>query len=273
MAGADMKFEIKKGLAFSSEDEALTLDLYLPLGVTEKTPCILVIQGGGFRPQDGKRFRPFAEDLAQNGFAAALISYRGVPRNNYLDSMSDCKAAVRFVRKVSGDYNIDSDRIGVMGRSAGGTLAILLAVSGGEAELEGKGGHAEYSSRVQAAVGISGVYDFVGRFQDEDQLKIQGNAAKKLESNGVWIGEPFDPQSRLWLQASAIQHLDAGDPPILLLHSKNDNIVPWLQSQDFYRKMQQKAVPGEMIVTDEGGHSGPQNSKELMVTFFEKTLK
>ncbi|MDF3130051.1 prolyl oligopeptidase family serine peptidase [Kiritimatiellaeota bacterium B1221] len=210
-----MKFEIKKELAFSLEDEGLSFDLYLPVGAKEKIPCIVVIQGGGFRPQDGKRFRPFAEHLADNGFAAALISYRGTPNHKYLDSVSDCKAAV----------------------------------------------------------GIAGVYDFVGRFQDEAQLKIQGAAAQKRESNGVWIGEDFDPEGEHWLRASAIRHLDAEDPPLLLLHCKNDKVVPWMQSQDLYREMQAKGVPGEMLITDEGGHAGPENAQKLMVDFFKQTLK
>ncbi|MFT5526445.1 MAG: acetyl esterase/lipase [Pirellulaceae bacterium] len=93
-------------------------------------PCVLVIQGGGFNARNGQRFCPFAVYLANHGLAAALASYRGRPKRELRDTISDLKTAVRFVRKNAKRHNIDADNIGAMGRSAGGTLAALLAVPG-----------------------------------------------------------------------------------------------------------------------------------------------
>ena len=91
-----------------------------------------------------------------------------------------------------------------MGRSAGGTLTALLAVTGDDEELEGNAGHPEFSSRIQAAVAIAGVFDFVARFTDERHIALQPNVDKKLVSNGEWIGPPFSPDNEHWLRASAI---------------------------------------------------------------------
>ncbi len=269
---AEAKFTVQKELVFARRDRELTLDLYRPQNPSGPLPCVIVIQGGGFRAQDGQRFRPFAELLANNGFAAALISYRGRPDHKYRDTLTDVRSAVRFIRTHSEEYGIDPDRIGAMGRSAGATLAVLLAVSEGVEGLETPGGTAKESSRIQAAAGIAGVYDFVARFTDEDQLALQPNAEKKRRTNGEWIGAEFSPTDANWLQASAINHLDETDPPILLLHSRNDRTVPWLQSKDMHARLKQAGIAAEIEISNDGGHRGPATAEKRIVTFFKKTL-
>ncbi len=274
-SGTDPEFERHKGLVYSGGPEELTLDLFLPHHAhpAQPVPCVIVIQGGGFRAQNGQRFRPHAENLAKNGFAAALVAYRGRPNHNYLDTISDIKTAVRFVRKISEEYGLSSDHIGAMGSSAGATLAALLAATGGVEELEGDGEHSEFSSRIQAAVGISGVYDFVARFTSEEQRSLQPNLIEKKKTNGEWIGAPFSPKSEHWLRASAINHIDSEDPPLLLLHSKNDQTVPWLQSLEMHESMTRYGIHSVLETSEQGGHAGPANAKERLVAFFEKTLK
>jgi len=120
---AEANFTVQKGLVFARGDRELTLDLYRPQNPSDPLPCVIVIQGGGFRTQDGQRFRPFVERLAKNGFTAALISCRGRSDHEYRDTLANLDSAVRFIRTHSGEYGIDSDRIGTMGLSAGARLA------------------------------------------------------------------------------------------------------------------------------------------------------
>ena len=269
------RFTVRTGLAFCDVDPQLCLDLYLPKQDGGPVPCVMVIQGGGFLPQDGQRFRPFASYLAEHGMAAALIAYRGRPDHKYRDTVADVKAAVRFVREVGGQYNIDVDRIGAMGRSAGGTLAGLLAVTGGMPEFEGDGGHAEYSSRIQAAVAYAGVFDFVARFTDPEQIALQPMHVKKKETNGEWIGAAFSPDDSDWLAASAIRHVDKDDSPVLFLHCRNDTTVPWIQSRDMCAKMREAGVASSVKYYATGGHGFKNLGEEPMadmVGFFRKAL-
>ncbi len=136
------------------------MDLFLPETSRRPVPCVIVIQGGGFRAQERGRFRPFAVYLAGHGFAAAMIDYRGRPDHEYQSTIADTRTAVRYIRKISKNYNIDPDRIGAMGRSAGATLAVLLAVTGGVEEFPGdEDRFQQFSVRIQAAVAYAGVYD------------------------------------------------------------------------------------------------------------------
>ncbi len=274
-ADTSEQFKVHKDLNYSQANEVLTLDIFLPKTVSESVPCILVIQGGGFNAQDGQKFRPFAEYLAEHGFAAALIAYRGRPDHQYRDTVADTKAAVRFVRSIAEQHSIDPDRIGAMGRSAGGTLAGLLAVTGGMESFEGEGGHADYSSRIQAAVAYAGVFDFVSRFTDEKQIALQPNVETKVISNGEWVGPPFSPDGKDWIRASAITHVDKEDPPILLIHCEDDATVPWIQSELMFEAMKKAGADVSQICYKEGGH-GFKGREELsmaaMVEFFKETL-
>jgi acetyl esterase/lipase len=263
-----------EGLVFAEPGEKLTMDLHVPRPAGKAVPCVLVIQGGGFSPQDGKRFRSVAVYLAEHGFAAATIAYRGRPAHTYKDTMADVRAAVRYVRSVSGKYGIDPDRIGAMGRSAGGTLAVLLAVTD-ETEID-SGDETAQSSRIQAAVGFAGVYDFVARFTDPEQIALQLRHEAKSDTNGEWIGEPFSAGSVAWRDASAINHVDAADPPVLFIHCKDDSTVPWPQSQQMYEKMREAGVDAEIEIFETGGHGcQPKDGGDpmaRMVEFFRKIL-
>lgn len=274
-AGEAGGFIVHKDLVYSENDRELTLDLFLPKKRNEPVPCVMVFQGGGFNAQDGQKFRPFALYLAEHGLAAALVAYRGRPDHTYLDTVADTKAAVRYIRKFSNQYGIDPERIGAMGRSAGGTLAGLLAVTGGLPEFEGRGGHPEYSSRIQAAVAYAGVFDFVARFTDVRHIALQPNVKTKIGQNGEWVGSPFASDNRDWLRASAINHADPEDPPMLFLHCKNDPTVPWRQSQEMYETMKTAGADASLIYYETGGHGfkdlGEAPMAE-MVQFFRETL-
>ena len=259
-------FTVVTGLAFSDAAPSLTLDLYRPEATDQPVPCIIVIQGGGFRPQDGQRFKPFAEHLAANGFVAALISYRGRPEHQYRDTLADIRTSVRYIRHVSAEYGIDATRIGATGRSAGGALAALLAVTGDEEDPE---------CRIQAAVCFAGVFDFITRFTDAEQLSLQPNQVSRIRSNAEWIGAAFSADDEHWQAASAISHVDPHDPPILFLHARDDSSVPWLQSRDMHRAMTDRGVASEVRIYESGGHAvRPPGEKPLdeMVAFFRTHL-
>lgn len=273
LLSAETGFTVEKDLTYSNS--GMTLDLFLPKEASTPVPCVIVIQGGGFNAQDGQRFRPFAEYLASHGFAAALIAYRGRPDHTYLDTMADMKASVRFVRKVSGNYRIDPERIGATGRSAGGTLAALLAVTGGMEDFEGSEGHAGYSSRIQAAVAYAGVFDFVARFTDPRHIALQPNVKSKIESNGDWVGPAFSADNPEWIRASAIRHVDKNDPPVLFLQCKDDSTVPWLQSQEMYEAMKSAGAEASIHYYEKGGHGFNGLAEEPMaemVKFFREVL-
>ncbi len=243
---------VHRNLEFAAySDEKLQLDLYVPRNIADPVPCIVVIPGGGFRPQVKEKFGDAARQFAEAGFAAASIGYRGRPDDPFPAAVHDTKAAVRFLRAKAGLYKIDAARIGAFGQSAGGHLAGMLAVSD-DPELEGEGGNAGISSRVQAAVTFAGVFDFIERFRETNAI---ANTAEKRQTNGEWIGEPYAPDSSRWKQASPCFHVSDGDAPMLLVHCKDDNTVAWTQSQRMFDAMKVVRPESRLLIFDEGGHN------------------
>ena len=256
----------------------LKLDLYVPTSAAGPVPGMVVIPGGGFRPQSREKFAAEARILADAGFASASIGYRGAPDDTFEATVADTKAAVRYLRANAAQFNIDPDYIGAFGQSAGGHLAVMLAVSGGDEELDGDGGNPDVSSRVQAAVSFAGVFDFVSRLRDGGQQAE--NLDQKRRTNGAWVGEPFSEDSLRWKQASPYYRVTSDDPPVLFVHCKDDATVPYQQSVDMAERMKVFRPQSRLLLFERGGH-GIRNSREgdvkarawaETIAFLRKTL-
>lgn len=266
---------VYRGLDFAVNDGvALQLDFYRPRNAPEPLPAIVVITGGAFFAQESKKFKDEARILAESGFAAASISYRGWPGHTFPAPVEDAKAAVRFLRAHAADLNIDPDRIGAFGQSAGAYLAGMVAVTSDEKEFEGQGGNGEISSRVRAVVCFSGIFDLV---HGEDEEKDGGSIAKRA-FNRLWLGGPLAENRELWRRASPINHISPDDPPMLLIHSKKDSMVPWRQSELMHEALKTARPESELLLLDKGGHNIRDNRKvrgeawTAAIAFFKKHL-
>src|SRR5262245_45404193 len=153
---------IEKDVAYLEPDRSEKADLYLPTRSAPGSlrPAVVIIHGGGWSGGDKGAAREIniGTNLALNGYVGMSINYvlskdRSTtwPRN-----LHDCKTAVRWLRKNAEPLQIDRDHIGVIGGSAGGHLAAMLAVTGPDDGLDPKGPYGEFSSRVQCAVDLYG---------------------------------------------------------------------------------------------------------------------
>ncbi len=265
-------FVVFPDLRHSQADEICELDLFLPSSSDQAVPCVMVIQGGGFNAQTGQKFRPFAEELARHGFAAALLGYRGLSNHTIRETISDAKTAVRFVREISKEHGIDPDRIGAMGRSAGATITLLLATTGDDPNHPSGDEHQGHSHTLQAAAGIAGVYDFIARYEITEQRALQNELERRQGTNSRWIGAPFESKNSQWLLASAQHQLDGETPPLLLIHARDDETVPWHQSQNMQAAAINAGVSSQLYMSVFGGHRGPSDTMDRIVEFFNATL-
>src|SRR5688572_11393186 len=140
-------------------DAAQTLDVYFPESPAEKPlPLLVWIHGGGWSG-GSKTQMPYLSQLAR-GYVLASIEYRFSQKAKFPAQIQDCQAAIRFLRANAKKYNIDADRIGVGGGSAGGHLAALLGTSGGKKAFPMIGGNEGHSDRVQCVCDIFGPANF-----------------------------------------------------------------------------------------------------------------
>jgi len=126
------EYEVSKrvGLAYAAHDRTrLVGDLYLPKALT-KAPIMIAIHGGGWRGGSRGFYGHWGSFLARHGYALFTIDYRLGKSGVYPAAIFDVKAAVQFVRAKAAEFDVDPDRIGLMGDSAGGYLAAMLALAG-----------------------------------------------------------------------------------------------------------------------------------------------
>lgn len=140
------------------KDVVLTIDLHLPVPMPKAAPPLFVFIHGGSWTSGSKVDEPVGF-VTKLGFAVASIEYRLTNVAAFPAPVKDCKAAIRFLRTHAWEYGYDPDRIGVLGNSAGGHLALMLGLTPDDPELDQDAGDPNVSSAVQAVCSMSGPAD------------------------------------------------------------------------------------------------------------------
>lgn len=235
----------------------LKLDLYLPAD-TVKPKLIVWVHGGAWRA--GSKSDVPIRGLLDAGYAIASVAYRLSPVAPFPAQVHDIKAAIRFLRAKEREYGYDAGRIAIAGSSAGGHLAALVGVSNGHAELEGKvGEHLGQSSDVQAIVSFYGMSNLTTILSQSTPhgLKVRVPALALL------LGGQPDDKPELARLASPVLHVDANDPPLLLLHGDQDPQAPINQSHELQGRYDAAGLPCRFVVVHGGKHGGNEFFDEV----------
>ena len=253
-------------------NRTLEMDIYRPKGEWGALPALVCIHGGGWAKGDRTSHAKIAQALAARGYVAATISYRLSGEAPFPAQIHDCKAAVRFLRANAKTYGINPDQIGAIGLSAGGHLTALLATSGNVKELEGNGGHAQFSSTIQAAVPMGAQTDLLSdRTREISAIEARGKIWRQF------LGGALADQPATYRLASPLHHLDKADPPVWLITGQNDD--PSTHATAFRQRMQQLGLQSDLTIIPDAPHAfiGRQMWFNQMIqrtdAFFKQTLK
>lgn len=228
----------------------LKLDLYLPAG-RKNPPLIVWVHGGAWRAGSRKSM-PLGK-LVKQGWAIASVDYRLSPVARFPAQVHDIKAAIRFLRAKQKHYGYDASKIVIAGASAGGHLAALVGVTNGVKELEGNvGNHLKESSDVQGIISFYGASNLQTILSQSTPhgLKVRVPALELLLG-----GQPGE-KPQLARLASPVAHVDAHDPPLLLLHGDQDRQMPINQAHELTGAYKKVRRPVEFIVIYGAGHGG-----------------
>ncbi len=256
-------------------NDELKLDLVRPAEGKGPFPAMVFIHGGGWVGGNRAGFRGFALQAAQHGYVSMTISYRltqidpqtQLGKVPFPAQIEDCKCAIRWLRANATKYNVDPKKIGVGGGSAGGHLSLLVGLTDETHKLEGSGGHADQSSRVQAVVNIFGPTDMTKCWETSTGARpfIQGLCGKPDTSNNSFKA------------ASPVTYISKDDPAILTLHGAADTLVPPSQATLLDEQLKAAGVPHELMILEGEGHGfkgeAQKKSMEAMWQFLDKHLK
>lgn len=252
----------------------LLLDLRIPDGPGPH-PVIVYLHSGAW--VSGDRTGGPALRQATRGYAVASIDYRLAPQHIWPAQVEDAKAAVRWLRANAKRYDLDPNRIGMFGASAGGHIGSVLGTSGGVPSLEGASlGNSHYSSRVNVVVDFYGPTDLL-RIEEQKLpcIPLDGNASYMPPS--LLMGCPIQTCPEKVATANPITWITADDPPFLIVQGMLDCLVPYKQSLMLHDALIARGLDSKLVLIPNGEHGGrafdEAKYKQMVDEFLDQKLR
>ncbi len=259
----------------------LHMSLLVPRN-TDLKPAIVYFPGGGFTSAAWDKFIEMRMALAQAGFVVAAAEYRTVP-DTFPAPVIDGKAAIRYLREHAKEYGIDPQRIGVLGDSAGGYMAQMMALTNGDKAFE-QGDFLNQSSDVQAAATLYGISNLlnIGKGFPAAIQKVHESPAvtEALLVHGSafrdWPGAAIGSDKQKALAASPMGHVNGKKPPFLIMHGSADTLVSPLQSAQLYKALKEEGNKADYVLLEGAEHGDDhwyqQPVIDRVVSWFKATL-
>jgi acetyl esterase/lipase len=250
--------------------QVLTMHILRPKTLPKAPMPVLVYIHGSAWMRDNKDLaigRLIA--TAQQGYFGATIQVRTSGEAVFPAPLEDAKCAIRFLRAKAKDYHIDPNRIGVWGDSSGGHLSALVGLTAGAKELDGQGGWADFSSRVQAVCSMCPAVGFLAADWPERHNTGPNGPAFRLLG-----GDPRKDKRELARKASPLTYITKASPPFFIVHGDNDTTVPFSQGQLLYDALKKAGVEATLYTVKGGNHASVHQQDQTVVKqFFDKHLQ
>ncbi len=247
---ADVIYGRKAGMA-------LTLDVFQP-AQKNGAGVIFLVSGGWASSYDDPTMVHVAvenyETYLRRGYTVFAVVHGSMPRFNVPDIVLDVQRAVRFIRHNAAEFGVDPNRLGVLGSSSGGHLALMIATQGGPGPANAADPVDHESGAVQAVAvffpptdflnwGAPGV-DGVGRGPLSPLFAAFGSLSDTVQGRQI-VGKMISP----------IYYVTSSLPPVLIIHGDADAVVPLQQSESFAAKAKEVGAPTVKIIVRKGkGH-------------------
>ncbi len=259
------------------------LDVYLPASGSGPFPLIVYVHGGGWS-MGSRSFGAldFVIRFLDFGYAVMTVDYRLAPGAIFPEFLFDVKTAVRWARANAARYGFDPARFGMIGDSAGGHLALMMAFTAGHPEYEG--GHYGWegcSSALQAVISMYGPSDLAAdnrAFLVENGLLPASAREDSAAEGSPSYGAAFTRDKNMLKLISPISYVHKDIPPLMLQHGARDVAVPLQHSTLLAEKIERTCGPGRvsLVVHENLGHSEKgfcsADNFLTMLDFFSKHL-
>lgn len=268
---------LEKDLTYLAPAREEKLDLYQPSGRAPgvRSPAVVIIHGGGWIQGDKAAEREFitATTLAKAGYVCISIEYWKKEKGRWPTNLQDCKNAVRWLRVHAERLQVDPERIGVIGGSAGGHLALMVAYTAGRPELDAGPLYSGVSDRVSACVNMYGISNLLTRQGTDATGKPNG----KLSDTKL-LKEVREAAPEKWKAASPVSYIQQNCPPTLTLHGTHDTTVDRDQSTELDRTLTAAGAESKLIMVEGANHAWPLKTAKFdytgeVVSFFDRHLK
>jgi acetyl esterase/lipase len=228
------------GALGTDESDIPALTVFLPRTMAANTPAVVVCPGGGYvRLAANHEGRQVASFLNSLGLAAFVLRSRLGPRYHHPVELGDVQRAIRLVRARSAAWSLDPARIGIMGFSAGGHLAMTAST--------------------MSDGGKAGATDPIDRVSSRPDFAVLGYPVISMTEPWTHQGSKTallgtSPDAALAAQLSGERTVTKETPPTFLFHTNADTTVPPENSVQYYLALRRASVPAEMHIFEKGAH-------------------
>ena len=232
------------------------LDIYLPAKTGTNPPLVVWVHGGGWMVNDKYADMGYMKNtvrsILEKGYAFASIDYRHSTTAPFPALIQDCNQALEFLYQNAAKYGYDRNRIALMGFSAGGHLASLMALSNNNSVPDFYVNQKKPSFRIKTVVDFYGPSDLLAMMRRDAPLSDTAVASPEKYLLGA------SPLLRPDLAkiASPVTYVDKNDPPFLIIQGEKDESVPASQSVMLSSWLTSAKVKNRLIIVPGAPHYG-----------------
>ncbi|MGF1542551.1 MAG: alpha/beta hydrolase fold domain-containing protein [Pleurocapsa sp.] len=214
---------ISRGILFANPDGIeLRLNVYRPLEIG-KYPTLVILYGGAWQQGTAENDESFSRYIAAQGYSVIAIDYRHAPQYKFPVQLEDVRTALKYIEENATDLEVDSDRLALMGRSAGGHLASLIA-------------YQQDTLPIRAVINYYGPSNLTEGYH-QPPIPNPINNRKMLEE---FLGGTPEELPQLYRQASPFYHIKPSLPPSLLVYPSRDHVIQAKFGRRLYQKLKEK---------------------------------
>jgi acetyl esterase/lipase len=188
----------------------LFLDLYKDPSLSGPSPCIIVVHGGAWEGGDSRQLPDLNHYLASKGYIVAAINYRLAPKHHAPAASDDVKNAIAYLKSKAEKFGIDPHCLVVLGRSAGGQVALMAAYTLHDPDIKG-------------AIAFYTPADMVWGYAMPGNPWIL-DSRKVLEN---YLGGTYQQVPQNYHQATCLEYVGKNTPPTLMIHGLKDEMVAY----------------------------------------------
>ena len=266
---------------------ALTLDVFTPKLAEGKqangAAIVFVVSGGWFSSHESINMG-FINEYLKRGYTVFAVVHGSQPKFTIPEVLEDMHRAIRFIRSRAGQYQVDPNRIGICGASAGGHLSLMQGTAGTLGNPSAKDPIEHESSRVQAVACFFPPTDFLN-YGKPGEIAIGRGILKNYrapfdfheldKSTNAFV--PITDENKILeigRSISPVNHVSKDDPPTLIIHGDADTLVPIQQADLIIEKLKDSGVPSELVTKKGQGHgwSDIGNDNSTLADWFDKYL-
>src|SRR5262245_19584163 len=262
---------------------ALTMDIFTPKENANGKGIIWCVSGGWFSAKPGGI--GLAKELVDRGYVVFAVVHGSQPKFTIPEVLDDMHRAVRFIRTNAKKYNVDPDKLGIAGASAGGHLSLMQGNAPKEGNPKATDPVDRPSSKVAAVACFFPPTDFLN-YGKEGQVALGDGTLKGFrppfdfwerdkDTNKLVVIEDQERRKAIGKQISPAYFVTKDSAPALIIHVDADKLVPFQQAEIIGAKYKEAGVPFELVVKKGEAHGwkGIDQDVKTLADWFDKYLK